>query len=233
MKKPGLKWKTSSAASLKRPSSTSCKPEIGPSPSDQFAPMLERFTIRGMRLGKPGRRRRQPFETRANVRGGKVGRGKPEEDVRPLGGSGKGRGVVRQGPDGRSLLPATNAAAFRDGGRRSSRAFRQTLAARSAGHFSTTTGNKGDTVHNLLTDCDLCVKSTQWTCKDYPKSAHRDLPMPRTRRKQQWTEEACYHVMNRGHNRERIFGDDDDRRHFLGLFALTRSASACGCIMTA
>ena len=39
--------------------------------------------------------------------------------------------------------------------------------------------------------------------------------MPRTPRKQQWTEEACYHVMNRGHNRERIFGDDDDRRHFL------------------
>src|SRR5271157_754549 len=33
----------------------------------------------------------------ANVRGGKVGRGKPEEDVRPLGGSGKGRGVVRRG----------------------------------------------------------------------------------------------------------------------------------------
>ncbi len=33
--------------------------------------------------------------------------------------------------------------------------------------------------------------------------------MPRTPRKQQWTEEACYHVMNRGHNRERIFGDDD------------------------
>ena len=30
--------------------STSCKPEIGPSPSAQFAPMLERFTIRGMRL---------------------------------------------------------------------------------------------------------------------------------------------------------------------------------------
>jgi len=41
--------------------------------------------------------------------------------------------------------------------------------------------------------------------------------MPRTPRKQQWTEEACYHVMNRGHNRERIFGDDDDRHHFLGL----------------
>ena len=46
--------------------------------------------------------------------------------------------------------------------------------------------------------------------------------MPRTPRKQQWTEEACYHVMNRGHNRERIFGDDDDRRHFLGLLARYR-----------
>src|SRR5271157_1641278 len=49
MKKPGLKWKTSSAASFKA-RSTSCRPEIGPSPSAQFAPMLERFTIRGMRL---------------------------------------------------------------------------------------------------------------------------------------------------------------------------------------
>ena len=39
--------------------------------------------------------------------------------------------------------------------------------------------------------------------------------MPRTPRKRQWTDEACYHVMNRGHNRERIFGDDDDRRQFL------------------
>ena len=39
--------------------------------------------------------------------------------------------------------------------------------------------------------------------------------MSRTPRRQQWTDEACYHVMNRGHNRERIFGDDDDRRHFL------------------
>jgi REP element-mobilizing transposase RayT len=43
--------------------------------------------------------------------------------------------------------------------------------------------------------------------------------MPRTPRKQQWTDEACYHVMNRGHNRERIFGDDDDRRQFLRLLA--------------
>ena len=46
--------------------------------------------------------------------------------------------------------------------------------------------------------------------------------MPRTPRKQQWTDEACYHVMNRGHNREQIFGDDDDRRHFLDLLARYR-----------
>ena len=82
--------------------------------------------------------------------------------------------------------------------------------------------DRGDTVHNLLTECDLCVKFPQWTCKGYLESAHRGLPMPRTPRKQQWTEEACYHVMNRGHNRERIFGDDDDRRHFLGLLARYR-----------
>jgi len=56
-------------------------------------------------------------------------------------------------------------------------------------------------------------------CRDYLESAYRDLPMPRTPRKQQWTDEACYHVMNRGHNRERIFGDDDDRRQFLRLLA--------------
>src|SRR5271157_420296 len=49
MKKPGLRWTTSSAASFKA-RSTSCKPEIGPSPLAQFAPMLERFTIREMRL---------------------------------------------------------------------------------------------------------------------------------------------------------------------------------------
>jgi hypothetical protein len=56
--------------------------------------------------------------------------------------------------------------------------------------------------------------------------------MPRTPRKQPWTDEACYHVMNRGHNRERIFGDDDDRRHFLDLLA-TAIALACAFIITA
>ena len=39
--------------------------------------------------------------------------------------------------------------------------------------------------------------------------------MPRTPRRCQWTEEACYHLMGRGHNREMIFVDDEDRRAFL------------------
>ena len=64
----------------------------------------------------------------------------------------------------------------------------------------------------------------------HPPQWHlRHLPAPR---KQQWTEEACYHVMNRGHNRERIFGDDDDRRHFLGLLARAGNASACDCVVS-
>src|SRR5262249_13872805 len=46
--------------------------------------------------------------------------------------------------------------------------------------------------------------------------------MPRTSRKQQWTEAACYHVINRGHNRESVFADDEDRRYFLGLLARYR-----------
>jgi REP element-mobilizing transposase RayT len=43
--------------------------------------------------------------------------------------------------------------------------------------------------------------------------------MPRVPRRRQWTEAACYYVMNRGHNREVVFADDDDRRHFLNLLA--------------
>ncbi len=30
--------------------------------------------------------------------------------------------------------------------------------------------------------------------------------------RQQWTDEACYHVLNRGHDRERIFDDDEEFR---------------------
>jgi putative transposase len=43
--------------------------------------------------------------------------------------------------------------------------------------------------------------------------------MPRKPRRVQWTETACFHVLNRGHNRERIFIDDDDRLFFLRLLA--------------
>ena len=41
--------------------------------------------------------------------------------------------------------------------------------------------------------------------------------MPRRPRRQQWTEAACYHLINRGHNRETVFANDDDRRYFLDL----------------
>ena len=41
-------------------------------------------------------------------------------------------------------------------------------------------------------------------------------------RKQQWAEEACYHVMDRGHNREAVFADDADRGHFLRLLGCYR-----------
>ena len=33
----------------------------------------------------------------------------------------------------------------------------------------------------------------------------------------QWTEAACYHVLDRGHNRETVFRDRANFRHFLGL----------------
>ena len=43
--------------------------------------------------------------------------------------------------------------------------------------------------------------------------------MTRMPRRRQWTDAACYHIMNRGHNREVVFADDDDRRYFLELLA--------------
>ena len=46
--------------------------------------------------------------------------------------------------------------------------------------------------------------------------------MPRLPRRLQWTGEACYHVMNRGHNREAIFCDDEDHLMFLNLVARYR-----------
>jgi putative transposase len=46
--------------------------------------------------------------------------------------------------------------------------------------------------------------------------------MPRRPRHKQWTEAACYHLMNRGHNREAVLASDDDRRYFLQLLARYR-----------
>jgi putative transposase len=44
--------------------------------------------------------------------------------------------------------------------------------------------------------------------------------MPRVPRRRQWVESVCYHVLNRGHNREAVLAGDDDRDAFLAL--LTR-----------
>jgi putative transposase len=41
--------------------------------------------------------------------------------------------------------------------------------------------------------------------------------MSRTPRCWQWASEACFHLMDRGHNREAVFLDDEDRRAFLRL----------------
>jgi putative transposase len=47
--------------------------------------------------------------------------------------------------------------------------------------------------------------------------ANGELAMTRRARRLQWTEAACYHVINRGHNRETVFANDEDRRYFLHL----------------
>jgi REP-associated tyrosine transposase len=39
--------------------------------------------------------------------------------------------------------------------------------------------------------------------------------MPRLPRREQHAEGLCYHVFSRGHNRQTVFQDDDDRRAFL------------------
>lgn len=41
--------------------------------------------------------------------------------------------------------------------------------------------------------------------------------MTRVPRRWQWADEACYHLMDRGHNREAVFRDDEDRAAFLAL----------------
>ena len=46
--------------------------------------------------------------------------------------------------------------------------------------------------------------------------------MPRVPRSLQWPEGTCSHLKNRGHNREEVFTDDEDRRAFLDLVARCR-----------
>src|SRR5437588_12174551 len=46
--------------------------------------------------------------------------------------------------------------------------------------------------------------------------------MPRAPRRSLWTDAAYYHVLNRGHARETIFHDDQDRGYFLQLLARYR-----------
>jgi putative transposase len=47
--------------------------------------------------------------------------------------------------------------------------------------------------------------------------------MARIPRRCQWASEACFHLMDRGHNREAIFADDEDRQAFLGLLGRYQS----------
>jgi REP element-mobilizing transposase RayT len=46
--------------------------------------------------------------------------------------------------------------------------------------------------------------------------------MPRTARKYLWTDTAAYHVINRGHNRETVFGNDEEMGYFLTLLGRYR-----------
>ena len=46
--------------------------------------------------------------------------------------------------------------------------------------------------------------------------------MTRIPRRRQHAPAACYHVLNRGHNRDALFADDEDRAYFLALLARYR-----------
>ena len=46
--------------------------------------------------------------------------------------------------------------------------------------------------------------------------------MPRTARKYLWADTAAYHVINRGHNRETVFGNDEEMAYFLTLLGRYR-----------
>ena len=59
--------------------------------------------------------------------------------------------------------------------------------------------------------------------------------MPRRPRWMQRARAAAYHVLSRGHNREAIFADPDDRGSFLQLLARYRDRFGClyhDCLMS-
>ena len=53
-------------------------------------------------------------------------------------------------------------------------------------------------------------------------SAENAIAMTRIPRRHLWTDAACYHILNRGHNRTTIFADEEDRLAFLNLLARYR-----------
>jgi hypothetical protein len=58
-------------------------------------------------------------------------------------------------------------------------------------------------------------------------------PMPRIPRRRQWTDPACYHLMDRGHNRETVFHDDEDRASSSALSPVIKSGLPSCSIITA
>jgi putative transposase len=75
---------------------------------------------------------------------------------------------------------------------------------------------------NHLANSSLRIKSRVQAWKVGERLSAEGHAMPRIPRSLQWSEEACFHLINRGHNRETIFADDADRRAFLELVARYR-----------
>jgi len=50
--------------------------------------------------------------------------------------------------------------------------------------------------------------------------------MTRVARQRQWSDAACFHILSRGHNRDVVFDDDEDRTAFLHLVARYRQRLA-------
>src|SRR5262249_49683472 len=73
----------------------------------------------------------------------------------------------------------------------------------------------GPSLHSLLVD----ISRADGTDRAFVPG---DPAMSRTVRRQLWTNAACYHVLNRGHARETILHDDEDRVRFLGFVARYR-----------